>query len=158
MQKRMQEAQMSIEEEEPQLPALPRTLYEHTVSINEILSKGKVADASDGPIDFYRDTLEATKIALTQASLLEADYQNLQTKVNNDLKRRLTSPRVLSKGGRTTIWELKRRKLAKDRERRLKSIRKKKREISIALNKAKKLLLERGVTARRTNRENKKRL
>ncbi len=160
LQKRVQEACESESESnsEPELPALPRTLYDHTIAINTILSKGKVADASDGPVDFYRDTLEATKIALTQASLLEADYQNLQTKVNNDLKQRLTSRRVLSKGGRTTIGELKRRKLAIRRKVRQDSIRKKKREISIRMNKAKKVLLERGVLARCTNRENKKKI
>lgn len=117
-----------------------------------------MADASDGPTDFYRDTLEATKLALTQASLMEAEFRNLQTKVNNDLKQRMTSRRVLSKGGRTTIGELKRKKVALHKKRRQDEIRKKKREILIAMNKAKKVLLEKGVLARRTNRENKKRI
>jgi hypothetical protein len=87
---------------------------------------------------------------LTKAHLTSMEYASLQEKIHNNLKRQSTSRRSLQKGGPAPrITQLREARAIRDQTEAIAGLKRAQKNLSVAINKEKKLLCQRGVQARK---------
>ena len=152
-----QSRQQALWDSEPDLPKLlPKSYYEAGTAITEMLERGVIGPASSPYRERFTESLSITKGFLTQAILLQDDFKNLQSKVQNELWKKTTSRKQISKGGPVNIGEARQRqaqKIAKEQSERIRLVRVR---IQKAINQVKKVHKSKGVEARRQMKENKR--
>ena len=136
----------------PRLPKpLPVTYAEGTSVIREMLERDIVPLASSPYPQRFRDALDTIESFLHSATLEQNSHSNLQLRLREEIVRKTTSRRSISKGG--VIKICKEASAFKKSE----NVRKLTRKITVATNKVKKLHSRQGINARSLMRENKER-
>lgn len=146
--------------DEPSLPTqrrAPRSFAEAEKSLDEWSARVPVDFSSPSKKRFSATIWEIRK-GFARAALAELEYQILREKVESANKRKVSSRKTLNLGGGTLAKDAlaaKKQKFEQEKADRLKRAKKK---LLDQLSKAKKAHHTGGVAARRTNRENKKKI
>src|SRR6202012_3754438 len=94
---------------------------------------------------------------LAEAQLQQDLYHAVQARIQEEEQRRKTkSRRVIQTGGMITVDGARQRKSEKNQKQKAAAIKKARKDIQVAVNKAKATLNRRGVMARKAERERKK--
>lgn len=146
---------ISVEEGgELELPKLPGTYFNCQRGLGEWVDRAENFSPSS-KIRFQQWAKEA-QVCLAQAELQQETYQNIQTRIQEDKKRKSKSRRVIQKGGIITVEAARQRKKEKEDKAKEVAIKKARKNIQIAVNKAKTALNRRGIDARKAEKERKK--
>ena len=145
------------EDDELELPVLPSTYFECQKGMGEWIDKAETFSPKSKAK--FQQWAEGTQICLAEAQLQQESYRAVQSRIKEEDKRRKTkSRRVIQKGGIITAADARLRKNEKDQKQKLAAIKKARKDIQIAVNKAKAALHRGGVDARKAEKERKKQL
>ena len=141
----------------PILPRIPTTYHECESALNEFIERVPQEFSSPSK-DRFTSTLQATKVHLVRASLQQEDHRNIQNRLYEQQRARVTNRRSLQRGGPLDIEQARETKRLKAEKERNEAIRKARRAVNNAVKKAQKALNRRGIEARRAEKARKKRI
>ena len=145
------------EDDELELPVLPSTYFECQKGMGEWIDKAETFSPKSKAK--FQQWAEGTQTCLAEAQLQQESYRAVQSQIQEEEKRRKTKSRqVIQKGGIITAADARLRKKEKDQKQKLAAIKKARKDIQIAVNKAKAALHRCGVDARKAEKERKKQL
>jgi hypothetical protein len=151
-----------VEQDDLELPALPPTRPPeiwNTAATVRALGDRDPTQFSEPSVQVFHITMKSVDIQLQKAHLTTIEHLALQEKVRNDGKRKITSRRSIHKGGPSaTIDELREQKKARDEKEAREKLRKAKKKLSQAINRAKKDLTTQGIQARKDEKARLQRL
>ena len=131
------------------LPPLPPTRPEevwNTAATIRALGDRNPTQFSDPSIELFYKTMKAVDIQLQKSHLLTVEHASLQEKVRIEQSRKITSRRSINKGGPAArIEDLRERIRIRDETEKIESLRKLKKQLQQAINKAKNELKSQGV-------------
>ena len=101
----------------------------------------------------FQQWAKRTEVCLAKAQLEEETYHNIQTRIDEAEKHKAKSRCVIQKGGVLTIEEARRKQHEKEVKQRLAAVKRARKSIHVAVNKAKTALNRLGIDARKAERE-----
>ena len=133
----------------PLPPSRPEDLWNTSAKVRVLADRDPTL-FSDPSVQLFRSTMKAVDIELQKAHLKTIEHTALQEKIRNENKRKRTSRRSIHKRGPSArVKDLREKKAIRDQEESVAALRKAERRLSLAINKAKKDLKERGIQARK---------
>ncbi|RKF83576.1 hypothetical protein GcM1_157002 [Golovinomyces cichoracearum] len=147
------------EETQPDLPLLPPNRPSdlwNTVNIQSFNGRD-LTQFSDNAKEISKKKMVVTAVNLHKAHLTTVEHATLQEKVKRETTRKKASRRSIHKGGAAAnIGVIRERMKIRDETERIKSLRKAKKALQIAINKSAQALRVAGVAARKENKEKKR--
>ena len=145
-----------VEEDDLELPLLlptrPREIQNTAATVRALRDRDPT-QFSDPSIQVFHDTIKSVDVQLQKAHLTTIQHAALQEKIRADGKRKTTSRRSIHKGGPSaTINELRTKKQIRDEKEKSEALRKAKKRLVQATNRAKNDLKTQGIQARKTRR------
>jgi len=150
------------DEEQLDLPALlptrPVEIWMTAANIRALADRDPTM-FSDPSIQLFKTTLQSVDLQLQKAHLITIEHAALQEKIRLEKRRKTTSRRSIYKGGGAeeveVLWA--RKKARREKEQQI-ELRRAKRKLSVAVNKAISTLKSRGIQARKDEKARKERL
>ncbi|RPA97179.1 hypothetical protein L873DRAFT_1920878 [Choiromyces venosus 120613-1] len=136
------------------LPTIPSTYFECQKGLGEWIDHVETFSLTSKVR--FQQWAKGTQISLAQAELQQQSYNNVQTRIQEEAKHKSKSRRVIQKGSVITIKAVRYRQLEKAEKEKAAAIKKTRRSIQIAVNKAKASPNHCGINAHEAGEERKK--
>ena len=145
--------EVNPEDDDPELPALPPTRPPEVwncITTIRALGDCDPTKFSDGTVQTFHSTIKSVDVVLQKAHLTSIEHGALQAKLLAEYKRKSNSRRSIQKGGPSTDADELRAKIkARDKKEGKEALRKAKKKLTQAVNRAKAKLKEEGIQARK---------
>ena len=138
---------------ELELPVLPSTYFECQRGMGEWIDKAETFSPSSKAR--FQQWAKGTQICLAEGQLQEESYRAIQSKIQEQEKRKTKSRRSIQAGGMISVEGARKKRAEKDLKEKTAAIKKARKDIQVAVNKAMAALHRRGVDARKAERERK---
>lgn len=142
------------EEDDLELPILPSTYFDCQKGMGEWVDKAETFSPSSKAR--FQQWAKGTEICLAEGQLQAETYRTIQSRIQEQEKRKVKSRRSIQKGGLLTVEQARQKKKEQDEKEKATAIKRAQKNIQIAVNKAKGVLHRRGVDARKAEKEQKK--
>ena len=144
----------SMEEDgELDLPVLPSTYFECQKGIGEWVDRAETFSPSSK--NRFQQWAKGTEICLAEAQLQPESYRTVQARIQEAEKRKNHSCCVIQKGGAINVEGARLRMKEKKEKLKADAIKKARKNIQVAMNKAKAALNRHGIDARKAEKERK---
>ena len=136
----------------PKLPDPTRDIWTTATTVRALGGRDPT-QFSEPSVQLFHDTMRSVDIQLQKSQLVSLQHTVLQTKLQNKKRHRVTSRRSVHKGGPSaSVTDLRERIQIRNESRNGEALRKARRNLTQAINKARNTLKTRGIQARKDNK------